>query len=41
MKIFKHYIKLIGMANEDSLGKALTRVIIYSAIFVVAMGIVQ
>jgi len=29
------------MANEDSIGKALTRVIIYSVIFVVAMGIVQ
>jgi hypothetical protein len=29
------------MANEDSLGKALTKVIIYSVIFVVAMGIVQ
>jgi|GEM_PF-4307898 len=29
------------MANEDSLGKALTRVIIYLAIFVIAMGIIQ
>jgi len=29
------------MANEDSLGKALTRVIIYSAIFVIVMGVVQ
>ena len=29
------------MASEDSIGKALTRVIIYSVIFVVAMGIVQ
>jgi len=32
--------KVLKMANEDSIGKALTKVIIYSVIFVVAMGIV-
>jgi small-conductance mechanosensitive channel len=41
IEFFKYYIKVIRMANEDSLGKALTKVIIYSVIFVVAMGIVQ
>jgi hypothetical protein len=41
IEFFKYYIKVIRMANEDSIGKALAKVIIYSVIFVVAMGIIQ